>query len=81
VQFPQPLRVVRRYLPPRFAQQCVGQKASAHSDLAVNAPHRQLDARRRERFAPSEDMLVNAVHKRPVEIEHKTLAGHGRQGY
>ena len=37
----------------------------------MNPPHRELDPGRFERFPPREDVLVHAVHQRPVEIENE----------
>jgi hypothetical protein len=58
------------------AQQRPGEQASAHSDLPVNAPHRQIDALGLECLTPRQDVLVDAVDQRAVEIEeHGGSAG------
>jgi hypothetical protein len=40
----------------------------------VNAPDGQLDALALQGFLPREDVLVDAVDKRAVEIEHERRA-------
>nr|WP_241510357.1 hypothetical protein [Burkholderia seminalis] len=55
----------------RLAQQLVQEQAAAHPDLAVDAPYRQLDPLRIERFLPREHVLIDAVDERAVEIEQK----------
>ena len=52
-----------------LAQQLMREQAAAHPDLAVDAPHGQLDAFRVERAFPGEDVLIDAVDERAVEIE------------
>jgi hypothetical protein len=59
-----------------FSEQGVDQKAAAHADAAMNAPHGQLDAIRLERLAPGEDMLVHAVDERAVQVEQEGRRGH-----
>ena len=53
----------------RFPQEIVRQQTAAHSDTAMNTPHSQFDTRLFQGFAPSQNMLVNAVHQGTVQIE------------
>jgi len=57
--------------PTNLTQQLVREQASAHPDLAMNSPHRQLDAFLPERKVPGADMVVDAVDERAVEVEEK----------
>ena len=41
----------------------------AHANLAMNAPDGQLDALQIKRFLPRQDMLINAVDERAVEVK------------
>ena len=52
-------------------QEGVDEQSAAHADATVNAPHRQLDPGRFQRFPPREHMLVDAVHQRAIEIEQE----------
>ena len=52
-----------------FTQQHVGEQAARHADAAMDAPDGKLDAFLAERVVPRQDMLVDAVHQRAVEIE------------
>jgi hypothetical protein len=54
-----------------LTQEHVGEQAAAHADLAVHAPHSQLDPFRLQRLVPRQNMLVHAVNERAVEIEEK----------
>jgi hypothetical protein len=54
-----------------LAKQLVREQASAHADLAMDAPDRQFDALRIERLLPGEDVLIHAVNQRAVEIKQK----------
>ena len=56
---------------PGFVEQHVRQQPAAHADLSMNAPDRELDAVGFERRLPGEDVLVDAVDERAVEIEHE----------
>src|SRR5438874_9952925 len=67
-----PAELVRfgaRELTPRFPDECAQKQAAAHPDAAMDAPDREVDAGRRQRLFPREDVLVNAVQQRPVEVE------------
>ena len=65
---------------PVSRQQRVDEQAAAHADAAVDRPDRQLDADACERLAPGEDVLVDAVDQRAVEVEQegRVLAGRSR---
>ena len=54
---------------PVSPQQRPGEQAAAHADLAVDAPHGDVDALGLERLAPGEHVLVDAVDERAVEVE------------
>ena len=55
----------------RLAQQLVREEPTAHADLAMNAPYRQVDAFRIECFLPRKNVLVHAVDQRSVEVEQE----------
>lgn len=55
-----------------FAQQRIGEQTARHADAAENAPHFDVDSRSAERLVPSQDMLIDAVDKRAVEIEQES---------
>jgi hypothetical protein len=38
----------------------------------MNAPHGELDAQAFQSFAPGQNVLVNAVDERPVEVKQKS---------
>jgi hypothetical protein len=62
----------------RLAQELVGEQPAAHADLSMNAPEGQRDSLGFERFPPREDVLINAVDQRPVEIKDEDgLDTHG----
>jgi len=71
MQFAQPVDALLADIESGFAQQHVGKEPAAHADLAVDAPHREVDALFIERVAPGQDVLVHTVHKRTVEIEQE----------
>jgi hypothetical protein len=54
-----------------LAQEHAAEQATAHSDLAVDSPDRKIDPFRRQRFAPCQHVLVDAIDKRTVEIEQE----------
>src|SRR6266516_1060373 len=58
-------------LVPRLAEECIDEQTAAHADAAMDAPHRELDARFLERLAPREHMLIHAVDERSVEVEEE----------
>ena len=44
----------------------------AHSNLAMDAPHRQFNALCIEHLLPCKDVLIDAVNERAIEINRKT---------
>ena len=74
----QPLDARRVDLEPGLAKEHVGEQAARHADLAVDAPDRELDALLLKRLVPGEDMLVDAVDERAVEVEQE---GDGEVGH
>ena len=87
VSLAQPLDQCSVDLEARLAQKLMREEAAAHPDLAVDAPHGQLDAFRVERALPGEDVLIDAVDERAVEIEqearidaHESRLPHLRRG-
>src|SRR5580698_207720 len=67
----QPLDPLATDIATGFTQQLVREETAAHADLAVNAPHRQLDAFLVERLLPGEDVLIDAIDEGAVEIEQE----------
>jgi hypothetical protein len=61
---------------PGLPNQRIDEQPAAHSDSTMDPPHRELDPRRFERLAPGENVLIDTVHQRPVEIEHEGRRGH-----
>jgi hypothetical protein len=57
------------YAAPNLPQKGVNKQSATHADAAVNAPYRQLDPHLLESLLPSQDVLVNAVYQRSVQIE------------
>ena len=60
---------------PGLPQQRGHEQPAAHPDPPVDPPHRQVDADPRQRRAPRDDVLVDAVDQRPVQVEEE---GRGR---
>ena len=54
-----------------LTKQLIGEQASAHADLAMDTPDRQFDAFGIERVLPGQDMLIDAVNQRAVEIKQE----------
>jgi hypothetical protein len=54
-----------------FAKKHVGEQAAAHPDFAMDSPHGDVNPFRRERLAPSQYVLIDAIDQRAVEIERK----------
>src|SRR5258706_13299199 len=66
-------------LEPGLAQQHVDQQPAANPDAAMHAPDRQRDALAVECLVPGEDVLIDAVDERAVEIEQERgVPGHDR---
>jgi hypothetical protein len=55
-----------------LAKQRVNEEAAAPSNATMNAPHGELDAQAFQSFAPGQNVLVNAVDERPVEVKQKS---------
>ncbi len=61
-----------------LADELIGEQAAAHADLAMNPPDREIDALSVERLLPGEDVLIDAVDERAVEVEQEyRLDAHG----
>jgi hypothetical protein len=56
---------------PGLAKKLVGEQASAHANLAMDAPHRQFDALCIKRLLPGKDVLIDAVHECAIEIKQE----------
>ena len=69
VQLAQPLQHLWSEFASRLACQRLGEQAAGHADLAVQPPHRHLDALFLQGIVPGQHMVVDAVHQRAVEIE------------
>ncbi len=54
-----------------FAEDGIRHQAAAHADATMDAPHGELDADAGHCFAPREDVLVDAVDERAIEIEEE----------
>jgi hypothetical protein len=52
-----------------LTQQRPGEQAAAHADLAVDGPHRNVDALGFQGFPPRQNVLVDAVDESAVEVE------------
>jgi hypothetical protein len=71
MEVPQALASFEVDAQPGFAQKHVCQRATAHADLAVDAPDRDVDPLSLKRFAPSQHMLIDAVDQRAVKVEQE----------
>ena len=54
-----------------FPQEGIHNQTPAHPDSAMDAPHRKLDAPLLERLAPGEDVLVDAVDQRAIQVKQQ----------
>ena len=66
---------------PRLSQQHVREEATAHANLPMDSPDRQLDPFVSQRFLPRQHMLVNAVDQCAVEIEDESRFNAVRHGH
>ena len=73
MELAQPTGIIRAYRPSGLPEQCVGNQAAAHADPAVDAPDRDRNPGMIKGLLPGEDMLVNAVDERAVQVEHEGL--------
>jgi hypothetical protein len=71
MQVTQALEAVIAEMHSGFAFELVGEQAAAHADFAVDAPDGEVDAFRVQGLLPRQDVLVDAVDQRPIEIEEK----------
>ena len=69
VELVQPLDPRLRQVDPGLARQHPREQAAAHADAAMDAPDRDRNILGRERIAPGEHMVVDAVDERAVEVE------------
>lgn len=61
-----PLDLILRHRPSDLSQQRMEEQPAAHTDLPVNAPDGQLDPDGLKGLPPCQNILVDAVHQRPV---------------
>jgi len=54
-----------------FAKKLIGEQTSAHSYLAMDPPNREFDTLCIERLLPCNNMLIDAINERPVEIKQE----------
>jgi hypothetical protein len=78
MQMSQLAGIVTAHRPFRLAEQRMGDQAPAHADPAVDALDRDLHPGVIECFLPGEDMLLNAVEERAIQVEHKDLLSRHR---
>jgi hypothetical protein len=50
------------------SKELVGEQATAHADLAMNAPDRELNTFGVEGLVPRKDVLINTIDQRPIEV-------------
>jgi hypothetical protein len=60
----------------RLTRERVDEETTAHADLAVNAPHGEINPTGLERLAPREHVLIDAVDECSIEIEKKGLSSY-----
>src|SRR4029077_3455069 len=53
----------------RLPGQGVDEQSAAHSDAAMDAPHGEVDPLLPQRLVPGEDVLVDTVDERAVEVK------------
>jgi hypothetical protein len=54
-----------------FPEERVDEESTAHADAPVNFPDGEVDVHIRERLFPGDDVLVDAVDQRAIEVEEK----------
>ena len=57
---------------PDFALKLRGEKAAAHSDLAVDSPDREIEPVFAQRHVPGADMIVDAVDQRSIKVKKES---------
>src|SRR5689334_2458166 len=70
------LSLFRRNSMSGLARQSIDEQTPAHANLAMNAPHGQINPTGLERLPPREHVLIDAVDECSIEIEKKRLPGH-----
>jgi hypothetical protein len=58
-----------------FSQEGIDEESAAHANSPVNAPNGELDTGFLEGLAPSENMLIDAVDQRAIEVEEERQVG------
>jgi hypothetical protein len=53
----------------RLSKQGIHEQSSAHANAAVDAPHGELDSRLFQGFLPCQNVLVDVVDQRAVQVE------------
>jgi CRP/FNR family transcriptional regulator, cyclic AMP receptor protein len=71
VQLLEPFGFLRGNCPSDLPQKRVGEEPAAHPDASVDSPDGALDSELIQCRTPGENVLVDAVHERPIEIEEK----------
>jgi len=71
VRLLQPVDVLAGQRPAGLPQERGHEQPAAHPDTPVDAPHGQVDADLRQRRPPGDDVLVDAVDQRPVQVEQE----------
>ena len=61
-----------------FPKQRIDEQSAAHANPPVNAPDGELDSRFLQRLAPGENMLIDAVYQRAIEVKQEGDAGQFR---
>ena len=61
MEMPQPFDAPGIDMVSRLAQQHAGEQPTAHADLAMDAPDREVNSLRRKRRPPGQHVLIDAV--------------------
>jgi hypothetical protein len=61
------------YRVPELSRHRSREQTAAHSNLSVDAPSLDLHPLLHERLLPSEDVSVDGVHQRAIQIENQGL--------
>src|SRR5712692_2339152 len=61
-----------------LAQEGIHEETSAHPDPTVDSPYGELDPCLLQGFAPGQNVLVDAIHQRTVEIKQEGQRAHDR---
>ena len=68
------LSLFRRDIASGLARQSVDEESAAHANLPVDTPDGEMNATFLQSLAPGEDVLIDAVHERPVQVEEQGRA-------